>query len=192
MTLEALTPPCRDTFCRHAAPGAWPESARMREIRQKGIYTFIHSSFHESWDRCRRNKNKKNLGGKIEQSSDEEVQEESVGELLPGESNDVDGTLPENFKPTCQERASPYMMKAVVNQLKYLHGKLTKKNKGFSEIEKKPTIEWQRANSHHSTPPAVLYFFKPVYFLAYKTQQFGPFWLFCRKFKHFCAYFLQA
>ena len=48
VTLEALTPPCRDTFCRHAAPGAWPESARMREIRQKGIYTFIHSSFHES------------------------------------------------------------------------------------------------------------------------------------------------
>ena len=44
------------------------------------------------------NKNKKNLGGKIEQSSDEEVQEESVGELLPGESNDVDKTLPENVQ----------------------------------------------------------------------------------------------
>ena len=42
---------------------------------------------------------------------------------------DVDETLPENFKPTCQERASPYMMKAVVNQLKYLQGKLTKKTK---------------------------------------------------------------
>ena len=164
----------------------------MREIRQKGIYTFIHS-FHESWDRCRRNKNKKNLGGKIEQSSDEEVQEESVGELLPGESNDVDETFHENFKPTCQERASPYMMKAVVNQLKYLQGKLTKKNK-TKDLEKlkKPTIERQRANSHHSTPPAVLYFFKLVYFLAYKTQQFGPYWLFCRKFKHFYAYFLQA
>ena len=40
----------------------------------------------------------KNLGGKIEQSSDEEVQEESVGELLPGESNDVDKTLPENVQ----------------------------------------------------------------------------------------------
>ena len=42
------------------------------------------------------------------------------------------------FKPTCQERASPYMMKAVVNQLKYLQRILTKKqNKRFSEIEKK-------------------------------------------------------
>ena len=76
-----------------------------------------------------RNKTKKNLGGKIEQSSDEEVQEESVGELLPGESNDVDETFHENFKPTCQERASPYMMKAVVNQLKYLQGILTKNTK---------------------------------------------------------------
>ena len=176
VTLEALTPPCRDTFCRHAAPGAWPESARMREIRQKGIYTFIHSSFHESWDRFRRNKNKKNLGGKIEQSSDEEVQEESVSELLPGESNDE--TFPENFKPTCQERASPYMMKAVVNQLKYLQGKSTKKNKTKDLAKlKKPTIEWQRANSHHSTPPAVLYFLKPVYFLANENSlaHFGYF-----------------
>ena len=41
------------------------------------------------------------------------------------------------FKPTCQERASPYMMKAVVNQLKYLQRELTKKkNNKISEIDK--------------------------------------------------------
>ena len=54
-----------------------------------------------------RNKNKKNLGGKIEQSSDEEVQEESVGELLPGESNDVDKTLPENVETNLPGEGQP-------------------------------------------------------------------------------------
>ena len=39
---------------------------------------------------------------------------------------------------------------------------------------------------------AVVYFFKPVYFLAQTTRNFAIFWLFCREFTHSLAYFLQA
>ena len=40
--------------------------------------------------------------------------------------------------------------------------------------------------------PAVVYFFKSVYFLVQRTQKVGQFWLFCRKFMYFVVYFLQA
>ena len=35
------------------------------------------------------------------------------------------------------------------------------------------------------------HFFKPAYFLAHRTQDFGQFWQFCRKFTLFLAYFYR-
>ena len=137
VTVEAMTPPCRDTFCRHAAPRAWPESARIREIRQKAlIYTYIHLFMKVEFD-AGETRTRKTLAGKSSRVPMRKFKKSPSVSSCQERVIMLTRLCLRMLKPTCQERASPYMMKAVVNQLKYLQRILTKKqNKRFSEIEK--------------------------------------------------------
>ena len=136
VTVEAMTPPYRDTFCRHAAPRAWPESERMREIRQKGIPSHIHLFMKVEFD-AGETRTRKTLAGKSSRVPMRKFKKSPSVSSCQERVMMLTRLCLRMFKPTCQERASPYMMKAVVNQLKYLQRILTKKqNKRFSEIEK--------------------------------------------------------
>ena len=72
------------------------------------------------------------LCGEVKERPNEEVQEKPISELLLyiGSVWEYSRNIEEIFcvaqSETCQERARPYMMKAVVNQLKYLGGKFMK------------------------------------------------------------------
>ena len=47
---------------------------------------------------------------------------------------------------------------------------------------------WSKQSSPGSVVPLAM-FSKEAYFVAYKTQNFGQFWLFCHKFTHFLCTF---
>ena len=170
VTLEALTPPCRDTFCRHAAPGAWPESARMREIRRKGIHSYIHLFMKVEID-AGETRTRKTLAGKSSRVPMRKFKKS------PSVSSCQERVmkLPENVQTHLPGEGQPVHDEGSGEPVEVPAGEIDQKNKTKDLAKlKKPTIERQRANSHHSTPPAVLYFFKPVYFLAYENTTVWP------------------
>ena len=67
----------------------------------------------------------------------------------------------------------------------------TKRKKVFC-FASPSSIELGKTITTITTATTGIFFFKPAYFLAQRTWNFGLFCPFCREFTHFLAYFLQS